>query len=205
MSEKIAGVPADMREEAEAAAAQRAQAEIDAQEAARAAAVRRIADQRAMEAVADKAREPVPAPTPAPKAPTNADARRMLDEAEEIRARAESERARLEQLGNDYETRLRREMDRDRVASLRTMGVIGAVTDEQLLLIAPNVDAESVQGKAKLDEWRQANLDLFVRPSAPTIPTPDELIASLPRKSSDHGFFGPEYFAEIFKRNMVNK
>ena len=205
MSEpKIAGVPSEKRAEVEASvasqAAAAAQAAIDAQEAARAAAVRRIEEQRAMESVAERA-EPVPPPAPAQRK-SAADVDRLLSEASELRARAEAEREKLASLGEEYAERLRREQDRDRVAALRKMGAIAALTDEQLLRLAPAVDAEAVGGRAALDEWRSANPDLFVIESAPSMPSADELIGGLRVKQSANGLYDADYFVEQFRRNL---
>lgn len=206
-SEQRAGVADTVAAELaarESAAAERAHLEKQAQE-------RAIADAAAMAAVekaeAERQRQAAEAAEAqerkaAVEADPGAEARRLLDEAEEIRKRAEDERARLEQLGNDYATRLRRERDRDRVGALRAMGAIAGVSDAQLLLISPDVDPETAAGKAELDRWREDNAGLFHRPTAPRIPSAEEMLGTLRVKQSANGHYGPEFFARILKRNL---
>jgi hypothetical protein len=215
MEPKIAGGTSEQRAEVagaaaadlaavEQAAAKQAHREMQAKE-------RAIADAAAMAAVekaeAERVRQAAQAAEAqerkaAVEADPSAEARRLLDEAEEIRKRAEDERARLEQLGNDYATRLQRERDRDRVAALRSMGAIAGVSDAQLLLISPDVDPETASGKAELDRWREDNAGLFHRPTAPRVPTAAEVLGTLRVKQSPNGHYGPEFFARILKRNL---
>tara|TARA_R100000655_G_scaffold24510_4_gene49618 strand:- start:1855 stop:2514 length:660 start_codon:yes stop_codon:yes gene_type:complete len=215
MEAKIAGGTADQRAEAQAQAqaeAERIQAMgQEAQEAAQAAQVKKAADEAAMAAVeraeAERTKREAEAREQANKqkaaqADPSAEARRLLEEAEGLRAKAEEERARLEQLGNDYAERLKRERDRDRVASLRRMGAIAGVSDVQLLMISPDVDPETPGGRAALDKWREENAGLFHQAQSPSPPSVDQMLGSLKAKRSPFGHYGPEYFAQIMAKNL---
>ena len=213
MDAKIAGGSADdraamsaqMAEQSQADVAMRAAEDMKAQEsAAKAAAnltamaaVERAEAERTAAAAAEK-----PPESARPKA-SNGAAQQVLDEAQAIRERAEAERARLERLGDEYEVRLRRERDRDRVSALRSMGAIAAVSDVQLLMISPDVDPETASGRAELDIWREGNAGLFHRAAAPRLPSADEMIGTLNRKQSPFGHYGPEYFAELMTKNLA--
>lgn len=202
-------------EQKAAAASQIAERQAEAAQAAQAERVRETqraefeaAAARAIEAAETKRRgEEAEAASVAEaeakaKADPGAEARRMLDEAAELRAQAESERDRLQSLGNDYDARLKRERDRDRVETLRRMGAIGGVSDAHLLMIAPDVDPETVQGKAALDEWRELNAGLFAGVVAPTIPSAEAMISGMPRRQSAWGTYDREYFAKIWRDNF---
>ncbi len=215
MDAKIAGGNADQRAEmaaqAQEAATQAAAQADAAAHAQKAAEARQIADQAAMAAVERSEAERIKRAEEAEaatkrqevaQADPGAEARRVLEEAEEIRTRAEAERERLEQLGNDYAERLKRERDRDRVAALRQMGAIAGVSDVQLLMIAPDVDPHTPGGRSELDKWREDNAGLFHQPQAPRPPSAPELLGSLKQKQSRNGHYGPEMFARILARNL---
>jgi hypothetical protein len=198
---KLAGAPTDQRAELEAqaaaqAAAQEAAAQAAAKQAAQAARV-------AAETAAQAARQAPPAPRnveqPSP------DAGAVLQDVTQLRAQAETERERLQTLGNEYDARLRRERERDRVSALRSMGAVGSLTDTQLLAITPDVDPHAPGGKAQLDEWRENNDGLFHKPEGPKIPTASELIGKLPaHRRSASGVFDEKYLADLIRRNMGN-
>jgi hypothetical protein len=215
MEQKIAGGGAEQRAEmaTEAAAkiAQSNAADQVAAQAAQAAQARAFADAAAMAAVkraeAERAKLAADAETAAKQqqaaqSDPAAEARRLLGEAEQLRAQAETERARLEQLGDDYAHRLKRERDRDRVTMLRRMGAIAGVSDVQLLMIAPDVDPETPGGRAEMDQWRDVNSGLFHSATAPPTPNVEALLGTLKSKRSQNGHYGPEYFAQIMARNM---
>ena len=198
---KLAGAPTDQRAELEAqAAAQAAAQEVAAQAAAKQAAQ---AARVAAETAAQAARQAPPAPRnveqPSP------DAGAVLQDVTQLRAQAETERERLQTLGNEYDARLRRERERDRVSALRSMGAVGSLTDTQLLAITPDVDPHAPGGKAQLDEWRENNDGLFHKPEGPKIPTASELIGKLPaHRRSASGVFDEKYLADLIRRNMGN-
>ena len=208
MEAKIAGGNAEQR--AEMAAQVSAQVE-QAQQAAQALEVQKLADEAAMAAVAraeaEKEQALKEAQAEAEKAKAaqvdpGAEARRVLQEAEELRAKAEAEKARLEQLGNDYEQRLKRERDRDRIGVLRGMGAIAGVSDVQLLMISPDIDPHTPGGRAELDKWREENTGLFHQAEAPAPPSVETLLGSLKVKRSPFGHYGPEYFAQLMANNL---
>ena len=215
METKIAGGGTEQRAEMAAQVSEHSakadQAAQAAQVAAQTAQAKQIADAAAMAAVeraeAERAKRAADAEATAQQqqaaqADPGAESRRLLEEAGQLRAQAETERARLEQLGNDYATRLKRERDRDRVATLRQMGAIAGVSDVQLLMIAPDVDPETPGGRAELDQWREGNTGLFHTATAPAPPSVDALLGTLRSKRSANGHYGPEYFAQIMARNM---
>ena len=125
-----------------------------------------------------------------------------MTEAAELRAQAEAERERLESLANEYDTRLRRERERDRLSTLRGMGALGSLTDEQLLAITPGVDPHSPGGKAQLDEWRERNSGLFLVKEGPTIPTPSEMLEKLTVRSSASGLYDEKFLAKMLRDNL---
>ena len=85
------------------------------------------------------------------------------------------------------------------------MGALAAVSDVQLLMISPDVDPDSPGGKAELDSWREANAGLFVTPTAPTIPSAEQMLGTLTRKQSPNGFYNAKYFAEVLARNLARQ
>tara|TARA_Y100001938_G_scaffold84999_1_gene116724 strand:- start:167 stop:802 length:636 start_codon:yes stop_codon:yes gene_type:complete len=207
MSDNVAGAPVEMTTAEDAAkAAQAAEAEKQAAilEALRSAeqqsakeeaqAARRAAEQARQErerAIAEASKEAV---TPQTRA--------VMTEAAELRAQAEAERERLESLANEYDTRLRRERERDRLSTLRGMGALGSLTDEQLLAITPDVDPHSPGGKAQLDEWRERNSGLFLVKEGPTIPTPSEMLEKLTVRSSASGLYDEKFLAKMLRDNL---
>lgn len=205
---KVAGVPTDQRAEVEAQAAAQAAyqaaAQAAAQDAAQAAAKQAAQAARVdAERVAQSARQAPPVTPPPVDPPARGDARSVMEEATALRAQAETERERLQTLGNEYDARLRRERERDRVQALRSMGAVGSLTDTQLLAITPDVDPHAPGGKAQLDEWREKNDGLFLKPEGPKIPTASELIGRLPSgRRSASGVFDEKYLAELIRRNM---
>ncbi len=207
---KIAGAPADKRAELEAAAtADNAAREASAKAEAQAI---RVAEEQARQAreraAMDRASAPAPVPSPAPApVPSPAYAKEALNESRELRIQAEAERDRLRQLGDEYDARLRRERERDRITALRAMGATGSLSDEQLLTLAPDVDPHAPEGKTSLNEWRERNAGLFAAPSAPAIPSPEEMIAKIPagRRRSASGLYDEKYLAELLHLNLGRK
>jgi len=199
---KLAGAPTDQRAELEAQAA----AQAAAQEAAAQAAAKQAAQAARVEAdkAAQAARQAPKPPAPV-AAPPKDNARSMLEEATALRAQAEAERERLQTLGNEYDARLRRERERDRIGALRSMGAMGSLTDTQLLAITPDVDPHAPGGKAQLEEWREKNDGLFHKPEGPKMPTASELIGKMPaHRRSASGVFDEKYLADLIRRNMGN-
>lgn len=212
MSKGIAGAPSDKAEalaaKAEAEAEQTAQAEAvakaraEAEQVARAKADEESRARRAAAIAAAKAQADKDAAAAKPTVDETPLAKVRLDEVAELRAQAEAERDRLAALGSEYDARLTRERNRDRVAALRGMGALASLTDDQLLAIAPDVDPHAPGGAAQLDEWREKNSGLFVAKTGPSIPSPDELLATMPQRRSASGLYDEKYFADLMKRNL---
>ena len=204
MDKGIAGAPAAQAAEMAAAKAadiesREAAAKAQAEQAARAQAAKAQAEQAEREARAQALANATPPTVPGA---SDSAAKVGLGEVAELRALAEAERDRLSALGSEYDARLTRERNRDRVAALRTMGAVGSLTDEQLLAITPDVDPHAPGGAAKLDEWREKNEGLFAPRQGPTIPSPDELLAQMPQQRSASGLYDAKYFADLMKRNL---
>ena len=199
MDKGIAGAPAAQAAEMAAAKA----ADIESREAAAKAQAEQAARAQAEQAEREARAQALANATP-PTVPGASDsaAKVGLGEVAELRALAEAERDRLSALGSEYDARLTRERNRDRVAALRTMGAVGSLTDEQLLAITPDVDPHAPGGAAKLDEWREKNEGLFAPRQGPTIPSPDELLAQMPQQRSASGLYDAKYFADLMKRNL---
>ena len=123
---KIAGAPADKQEELQAQAA--AEAQQKAQEAAAAQAAQAQAaklqaqEARRAEEQARQQRELAPKTVVPAEPEKHANGRAALEEAAALREMAEKERDRLRELGNEYDARLRRERNLDRIEALRGMG-----------------------------------------------------------------------------------
>ena len=124
---------------------------------------------------------PPPAPTPQPSS-SQSDA--VLDELRQELHKAQQAREALEQRD--------REMgDRERLQYLRKAGAVGLLTDEQLLQLAPTVDARKAEGRDALASWAEQNAQLFAQQTPPTPQITGEYITSLP--TSRHGVFGHDF------------
>lgn len=212
MSEKIAGAPTDERAEIEAQAAEKARLRAEEEQQAakariakqEAQALRREEERARQEREA--AKQPAPAETPKvdlPSSPaTAANSRAAMEEVVALREQAEKERDRLQSLGNEYDQRLRRERERDRIAALRGMGALASLTDGQLLSITPDVDPHAPGGKAQLDEWRENNSGLFLVVEGPTIPTSSEILEHMPVKRSASGLYDEKFLAQMLRDNL---
>lgn len=203
---KIAGAPADKQEELQAQAA--AEAQQKAQEAAAAQAAQAQAaklqaqEARRAEEQARQQRELAPKTVVPAEPEKHANGRAALEEAAALREMAEKERDRLRELGNEYDARLRRERNRDRIEALRGMGALGSLTDEQLLAITPDADPHTAGGKAQLAEWRERNEGLFVSQEGPKIPTPADLMEGLTTQKSASGLYDEKFLAKMLRDNL---
>ena len=200
MSEKIAGAPTDERAEIEAQAAEKARLRAEEEQQV---AKARIAQQeaQALRREEEKARQEREVELPSSPA-TAANSRAAMDEVVALREQAEKERDRLQSLGNEYDQRLRRERNRDRINALRGMGALASLTDEQLLSITPDVDPHAPGGKAQLDEWRENNSGLFLVVEGPTIPTSSEILEHMPVKRSASGLYDEKFLAQMLRDNL---
>lgn len=127
---------------------------------------------------------PAPAPvTPAaPVSDPNAAVVAATSEAFEHmkRALAEQDRKLAEALASRTQdpiaAQLAEYVERDkrthRLETIRRMGVTSNLSDEQVLLLAPQVDAKDPAGVAALEAWRQANATLFTASG----PTPESVV-----------------------------
>ena len=193
MSEEVAGAPVEtvtVEATVEATEAEKQRAILEAL---------RSAEQQSAKDEAQAAREARAAQTPEAVTPRT---RAVMTEAEELRALAESERDRLQALGNEYDLRLRRERERDRISALRGMGALGSLSDDQLLAITPDVDPHAPGGKAQLDEWRERNAGLFIAKEGPKIPTPAEMIEKLTVRKSASGLYDEKFLAQMLRDNL---
>ena len=101
---------------------------------------------------------------------------------------ATAERGKLEDMR-------RRAEERDRVVHLRKSGALAALTDEHLLALAPDADPATAEGRAKLNEWRAGNAQLFnVQPVSGKMQT-EEMLTNI--KESKHGTFGKKLAARL--------
>lgn len=193
MSEEVAGAPVEtvtVEATVEATEAEKQRAILEAL---------RSAEKQSAKDEAQAAREARAAQTPEAVTPRT---RAVMTEAEELRALAESERDRLQALGNEYDLRLRRERERDRISALRGMGALGSLSDDQLLAITPDVDPHAPGGKAQLDEWRERNAGLFIVREGPKIPTPAEMIEKLTVRKSASGLYDEKFLAQMLRDNL---
>jgi len=213
MSEKIAGAPTDAEERAkiEAQAADKAQARAEEEQqvtqariAKQQAQALRREEERARQQREEARQKTEQAPkVEMPSSPaTTANSRAAMEEVVALREQAEKERDRLQALGNEYDQRLRRERERDRVSALRSMGALASLTDEQLLSITPDIDPHSAGGKAQLAEWREANGGLFVVDEGPKIPTSSEILEHMEVKRSASGLYDEKFLAKMLRDNL---
>ena len=82
-----------------------------------------------------------------------------------------------------------------RLAYLRRAGATAALTDENLMALAPVVDVETDEGKAAIEAWRQANAGLFAAPQLSGKQRTASMVEGL--KSSKNGVFGPRLHARV--------
>ena len=164
---------------AAAKAAQEAAAAKAAQEAAAAAAAKTA---REAEAVAVKAAEDALAQAKAAKATLDTQAAAAVGKEAEWAARIAALEAKLatqsqavapEGLDEVKRFMVRERNDR-RLATIRTMGLDVKLSDEQVLLLIPDVDPREADGLTKFEAWRKANDVLFKSPGQ----TPQSIVAA---------------------------
>lgn len=134
---------------------------------------------------------PPPPQTPAIKArKTRDDVDRLVDELEATKASLD--RAREEHL--EQAQKMRGEMvarkNDERIATLRQMGAKTDLTDEQLLMLAPDADIKTPAGRARVDEWKAANPKLFNAVEGSIHEDPHKFLATV--GSTPFGTFGPQ-------------
>jgi len=105
------------------------------------------------------------------------------------------------QAGNGAADELRRYVDqqrqRARVSALRRMGLKGEIPESEALRLMPDVDPDSPDGAAQIDEWRQRSSFLFVpRGAAPEV-AQQQLADSLPKAPTR------KLFGDDFARNQI--
>ena len=129
-----------------------------------------------------------PQSLPSAQGHRNEDSAALLEQLrDEIRA-AQQSRSELESLRA-------RAIDRDRIMHLRKSGAVDVLTDAHLLALAPDADPGTAEGRAKLNEWRESNKQLFeAKPMSGKMVT-EEMIAGI--KESKHGTFGKKLAAKL--------
>ena len=100
----------------------------------------------------------------------------------------------------EFESMRKQQVDENRIAHLRAGGIIGELTDEQILAIAPDVDIDSDAGKLAIEEWRTANGALFAESRLTGKQRSAAIASSL--KSSSHGTFGDTLKAKILRETF---
>ena len=110
---------------------------------------------------------------------------------DEMRAELEAARKVREELQGMRD----RTLAASRLAYLRRAGATAALTDENLMALAPVVDVQTEEGKAAIEEWRNQNAGLFASPQLSGKQTTASLVEGL--KSSKNGVFGARLHARI--------
>ena len=95
----------------------------------------------------------------------------------------------------ELETRARQERDRMRLSYLRDIGATGALSDVNLLSLAPDHDPATAEGRVELDKWREANGGLFEAKGLSGVQVAEDVISKVP--ASKHGTFGPRIAKKI--------
>jgi len=187
MDPRVAGAPIGAREDAgaaeesariEAAAARAAQDAVAAASVKAAADAKAAADRSAAEAKAAADAEA------AAKALRDGGAKAALAAAEQARDEARAAQveaaAQLEAIKGrsaELDKFLSQQRDGARVAYLRSIGATSILSDLDLLALSPAVDVSTLDGKALIDQWREANPAKFRARQAPALPSLAELQA----------------------------
>jgi len=131
------------------------------------------------------------APEPAPKveAPKSKDLDRVITEMKD-------ERDRLRALAD-------KQISRERLLYLREIGARDGMADADLLMLAPQVDPTTAEGRASLDAWREKSSVYFDNRDPHTTVNVEEIAKGY--KASNHGTFGASLAANILKAMGTNK
>lgn len=124
-------------------------------------------------------------PTPAPEPPPAGS-----DEIAALKAELAAELERTRAAREAVEAISDRTSERNRLAYLRKMGAMSALSDEHLMALAPQVDPDTSDGAAALQAWRDSNAALFnTQQGGATVSA--KLVEGF--KSSAHGTFGADF------------
>lgn len=116
-----------------------------------------------------------PAPPPEPAPPPIA-AKVVEKPAVPVVGDANAEWERARSAADKIELKLQRGIERDRIRLLRRLGADPArISDDDLLLLAPKVDADEPAGVAALHAWKTSRPGLFIRAQA----GPQETLATI--------------------------
>tara|TARA_R110001583_G_scaffold143340_1_gene295460 strand:+ start:384 stop:989 length:606 start_codon:yes stop_codon:yes gene_type:complete len=155
------------------------------------ASVKQVAPVQAEKVAPAVAFEPEAATPPAvaekPKEPKPKENGMSLDQ---VLQEMKAERDRFKDL-ND------RHVGRERLQYLREIGAKEGVSDSDLMVLAPNADPTTAEGRAQLDEWRQKSSVYFEHKQAHPNVDINELSSGF--KSSKQGTFGADLAAKILK------
>lgn len=199
--EKVAGETTQRREEREQKGGsqqqQAQQPDVKAEVRAELERVRAEREKAEAERKAQEAREAEEAER------LKTDPKAVLDEQvgglKALREELAQEREELRKEREATQSYRQREIQRSRLKALRDMGASPSIPDEDLLKLAPDVDPDTADGRAKLDAWRDARPGMFEQQEpAPRVDL-DKLGDELAVKGS--GFFG----ADFVRRTMGGK
>lgn len=145
---------------------------------------------------------PAPAPPePKPPADVSTASEEALARAEAILAAAAEKEARLDALTTAIERREKGRVDADRKAHLLRMGLrTDVLTAEDALVLSPDVDVSTPEGRAKLEQYRDDNPGKFRQVEGFVVPTPEQAKESV--KSSVNGSFGADLYLKNLKANI---
>ena len=168
---------------------------------------------------------------PAPRAPAPeplAEMRAMLEAANAATAAAKAEREALAKLLEDsrkepakevspaapdtkyavLEERLERIRKDALVEAVKGMGLVGEWPRDRILRNVPDVDAGTESGRIALEQFREANKDLFRRADATASTILEEQIRAATARSpgvAEHPIFGDAYVAKVFQANFTER
>ena len=128
-----------------------------------------------------------PPPAPSPKRKPSAD--RLLQELQTVKGELEAARDDALAQASKMKTELAERRNTQRLGALRDMGAKDVLSDAQLLQLAPAVDVKSPEGRARVDEWKAANPQLFNPVEGSIMNDPAKFLAGV--KSTPFGTFGP--------------
>ena len=149
-----------------------------------------VAQRVAPEPAPTMAEAPTPATKPEPKAAPEPKAKDTSPDLDSVLSEMRAERDRFKDL-ND------RHIGRERLQYLREIGAKEGVSDHDLMLLAPNVDPTTAEGRAHLDAWREKSSVYFEHKQAHPSVDVEQLAQGY--KGSKNGTFGVELAAKILK------
>ena len=85
----------------------------------------------------------------------------------------------------------------ERVRYLRSSGILGQLSDEQILAIAPDADVSNDHGQQAIEEWRKMNPSLFSSDRLTGKQQTEHLSGQL--QASRHGTFGTDLQKSVLR------